>query len=346
MSVRIGVRASACLAIVFLAAAAPPRVASAQAPAGVRGRVVDSRSAGPVRGMLVEVVGSRSATVTDGEGRYSLTNLPAGPLTLRFQWLGYRDRDVALELGEGEARVLDIALEAEPIPLGEVRVTTASRQPERVVESPAAVTTVSLLLFLVPIRFVKAELNLLFSAYAAFLALAVAWRVGGQSAGRHLGLLLAYIAACMALSVVPSGTLELWRQIAFGVCWMGAIVEGFKFWTAFPRPVRPSDVQGLLARARRKGWLPLADRVTARTTAVLVGTLWGKPPSRWPWDPSARSWNGSSRGWGPPWRRTWTRRLPSKAGGAGAHARPPVPGCFLSSRDRATARSPGAPPRR
>jgi hypothetical protein len=125
-------------------------------------------------------------------------------------------------------------------------------------------------------RFVVAELNLIFSAYAAFLAMAVAWRVGGRSEGRHLALMLAYVAACMSLSVVPSGTSELWRRLAFGVCWMGAIVEGFKFWATFPRRMKPADVQGLLARARRKGWLPLADRFTARTTAVLVGTVWGR----------------------------------------------------------------------
>lgn len=125
-------------------------------------------------------------------------------------------------------------------------------------------------------RFVLAELNLIFSAYAAFLALAVAWRVGGQSEGRHLAMMLAYIAACMALSVVPSGDSELWRRAAFGICWMGAIVEGFKFWTTFPRPVRPVDVEALLARNRRKGWLPLADRFTARTTALLVRTQWAK----------------------------------------------------------------------
>ena len=135
-------------------------------------------------------------------------------------------------------------------------------------------------LYLIPAelegRFVKAELNLIFSAYAAFLAMAVAWRVGGRSEGRHLALMLGYIAVCMALSVVPSGSTELWRRLAFGVCWIGAIVEGFKFWATFPRHMRPSDVQGLLSRARRKGWLPLADRFTARTTAVLVGTVWGK----------------------------------------------------------------------
>jgi outer membrane receptor protein involved in Fe transport len=141
VSVRISLRSFARLALVLLAVGTPHAVLG-QATSAVRGRVTDSRNALPVRGMLVEVVESGKATVTDGEGRYSLTGLPAGRMTLRFQWLGYRDQDVSLDLENGELRVVDMALEAQPIRLGEIRVTTASRRPERVVESPAAVTTV------------------------------------------------------------------------------------------------------------------------------------------------------------------------------------------------------------
>lgn len=125
-------------------------------------------------------------------------------------------------------------------------------------------------------RFVKAELNLVFAAYAAMLGLVVTWRVGDRREGRHLSLLLVYVATCMALSVVPSGHTETWRRVAFAACWMGAIVEGFKFWTTFPRAVTREGVEGLLGRAHARGWLPLADRFTARTAAALVGTLWGK----------------------------------------------------------------------
>ncbi|MDP2959613.1 MAG: hypothetical protein Q8N53_24625 [Longimicrobiales bacterium] len=125
-------------------------------------------------------------------------------------------------------------------------------------------------------RFVKAELNLVFAAYAAMLGLVVTWRVGQRRDGRHLSLLLVYVATCMSLSVVPSGDAEMWRRVAFAVCWMGAIVEGFKFWTSFPLSVTREGVEGLLGRAHARGWLPSADRFTARTTAALVGTLWGK----------------------------------------------------------------------
>lgn len=125
-------------------------------------------------------------------------------------------------------------------------------------------------------RFVLGPLNLVFSGYALLLAVVVTWRTGSRREGRHLALMLGYVAACMALSVVPRGTAEPWRQAAFAVLWMGAIVEGLKFFTTFPRPMTPEGVAALLARGGRGGILAALDRAVTRTAAVLVGTLWGK----------------------------------------------------------------------
>lgn len=126
-----------------MAAALPGAPLHAQAPASIRGVVTDARTARAVRGIVVEAAGTRSITVTDEAGRYLLAGVPAGTHTVRFRWLGYEDRDEVVAVSLGEVRSLDVALEPVPLPLGEVVVTTASRQPERVVESPAAVATVS-----------------------------------------------------------------------------------------------------------------------------------------------------------------------------------------------------------
>lgn len=125
-------------------------------------------------------------------------------------------------------------------------------------------------------RFVLGPLNLIFSGYALLLAVVVTWRTGSRREGRHLALMLGYVAACMALSVVPRGAAEGWRQAAFGLLWMGAIVEGLKFFTAFPRPVTPEGVSALLARSNRRGLLAALDRFVARLVRILVATLWGK----------------------------------------------------------------------
>lgn len=125
-------------------------------------------------------------------------------------------------------------------------------------------------------RFVLGPLNLIFSGYALLLSVVVTWRTGLRREGRHLALMLGYVAACMALSVVPRGTAEPWRQVAFGVLWMGAIVEGLKFFTTFPRPVTPEGIADLLARGRRPGFLATLDRTVMRVARILVTTLWGK----------------------------------------------------------------------
>jgi hypothetical protein len=125
-------------------------------------------------------------------------------------------------------------------------------------------------------RFVVGPLNLIFGAYSLLIAVVVTWKTGRRREGRHLALLLGYVAACMALSVVPSGRTEAWRQAVFAVCWLGAIVEGFKFFTTFPQVVTVDGIRGLLARARGRGWLSVADRATARATGALVGTLAAK----------------------------------------------------------------------
>ncbi len=141
MTLQFGPHLRSLVVLSFLGLAAPGL--AAQAPATVRGTVTDSRNGAAIRSIHIQVVGTRSTALTDGDGRYALTGLPAGSHTVRFQWFGYRDRDVTVEVAAGEVRALDVALEAEALPLGEIVVTTASRQPERVVESPAAVSTVS-----------------------------------------------------------------------------------------------------------------------------------------------------------------------------------------------------------
>lgn len=125
-------------------------------------------------------------------------------------------------------------------------------------------------------RFALGPLNLLFAAYALLISLVVTWRTGHKREGRHMALLLGYLAACMALSIVPAGVTETWRQALFGLCWLGAIVEGLKFFTAFPRPLTLAGIEGFLGRRRKAGLLHAADRGAARAAGALVGTLWAK----------------------------------------------------------------------
>jgi iron complex outermembrane receptor protein len=73
---------------------------------------------------------------------YRLTSVPAGRQTLVARWIGFRATELVVDVVAGSVVTLDFTLEAVPVPLSDIIVTTASRAPERVVEAPAAINVV------------------------------------------------------------------------------------------------------------------------------------------------------------------------------------------------------------
>lgn len=129
------------LAVTLLLLIALPWSAHAQT-GSVRGTVVDGESDRPVGNVVVDALGSGQVTVTDEGGRFLLPELPAGVWTLDVSWFGYRDRRMEVTVVAGATEVVELVLQPDPLLLGELEVTAVSRQPERVVESPAAVQVV------------------------------------------------------------------------------------------------------------------------------------------------------------------------------------------------------------
>jgi outer membrane receptor for ferrienterochelin and colicins len=139
---RKSVLARSCIpALCAAAMLASAAHAQAQQAGTVTGRVTAAARGTALEGITIVARGTRG-TVTDGEGRYVLTGVPAGQDTIEFRWLGYRPRREALTIVAGQTRNLDIVLEPAPVRLGEVLVTAASRQPERIVDAPAAISVV------------------------------------------------------------------------------------------------------------------------------------------------------------------------------------------------------------
>ncbi len=99
--------------------------AAAQAATGrVVGRVVDAQNSQPLVGAHVHVGDSRSVTVTDGDGRYMLLNVPAGTHSLVVQHLGYERKTIAgVAVGAGESVTVDVVLAPEAIRFEEITVT-------------------------------------------------------------------------------------------------------------------------------------------------------------------------------------------------------------------------------
>src|SRR5881409_326454 len=112
----------------------------AQQPTGtIRGRVTDAATQQPLPTATV-TVGSR-VVLTQADGRFVLTGVPAGADTVRAKMLGYAPARQGVAVVAGDAVVVDLALTAQAIGLSEVVVTGYGQQ--RVGDITGAVTAVT-----------------------------------------------------------------------------------------------------------------------------------------------------------------------------------------------------------
>jgi outer membrane receptor protein involved in Fe transport len=114
------------LIIVSLALASIPPAAplSAQGSNGiVRGQVTRAAPEAPVAGAQVFVVGTRVGGVTDAQGRYNFTGVPAGTHTVRVRALGFHPADKTVDVTAGQTATVDFTVTSAPVSLDEVVVT-------------------------------------------------------------------------------------------------------------------------------------------------------------------------------------------------------------------------------
>jgi hypothetical protein len=106
-------RLSGTLAASAVAACLTTAAALAQQGAigtgGIKGFVHDSAGLGIV-GVEILLAGSMTRFETDENGRFVLSKVPAGPLSLRFRRLGYRPDTVDLMVMAGQTLPLDVAI--------------------------------------------------------------------------------------------------------------------------------------------------------------------------------------------------------------------------------------------
>lgn len=96
-----------------------------QVPGELRGRVIDARTALPLAGARVEIVGRSEVAHSDADGSFTLRGLEPRSYTVRIRALGYRWRDVDVVIENGRAAVVDIALDPVPEALAAVIVSAA-----------------------------------------------------------------------------------------------------------------------------------------------------------------------------------------------------------------------------
>jgi TonB-linked SusC/RagA family outer membrane protein len=105
-------------ALAALLAFATP--AAAQQPGIVRGTVTDSAGRTPIQGVQIVITGSPRGSITNAAGQYVIRDVPAGPLTVTAQRIGFARAQRQLVVAPGETVVADFAISPVAAILSEV----------------------------------------------------------------------------------------------------------------------------------------------------------------------------------------------------------------------------------
>lgn len=103
----------------------------------VTGRVTDAE--GPLAGALVMIGQTTIATTTDGEGYFTLTEVPEGNQKIIVRFTGYKISETALQVIPGKTKTLDITMEADVLGLDGI-VVSANRYESNRKEAPVIVS--------------------------------------------------------------------------------------------------------------------------------------------------------------------------------------------------------------
>lgn len=105
----------------------------------ISGTVTDGNNM-PLPGANISIVGETSGTVTDGDGKFILTVSKKFPFSLSISIVGFISQKVAVN---SASQKVHVQLQEEETKLNEI-VVSASRTPERVVESPVTIERMGL----------------------------------------------------------------------------------------------------------------------------------------------------------------------------------------------------------
>ncbi len=109
-----------------------PLLAFAQSSGTITGRVTESGSGQPVADANVVIVGTTRGARTDAEGRYRISDVPAGPAQVRALRIGYASTAQPVNVTAGSTNSVDFALSSAAISLDRVLVTAQGGEQRRV----------------------------------------------------------------------------------------------------------------------------------------------------------------------------------------------------------------------
>lgn len=96
----------------------------------ITGVVVDEISGQPIDGVVVRLNDGDRTAITDTDGRFQLTGVSTGPMSLGFEQLGYTELTVT-QLAEPDAPLIRIELEPQPVVLEGLRAVTSRLEARR-----------------------------------------------------------------------------------------------------------------------------------------------------------------------------------------------------------------------
>jgi len=146
----------------------------------ITGRVVDSATRQPLASVQVVLSDAGIGALTDTNGRYTLSNVPAGPVTIRVQMIGYSPSQRQVTVTDGAVVTADFDLSVQALALDEVIVTgTAGGQQRRAIGNVVERVDASRIVEVAPVVTVQ---QLLGSRMAGVIIQAPVAQVGaGQS---------------------------------------------------------------------------------------------------------------------------------------------------------------------
>ncbi len=117
------------VSLAFLVVPLAPLSAQAPAVGRIVGRVVDAAQGAPIAGAQVELDGSSQRVISALDGRYNLTNVPAGSAVIRVRMIGYTAKVVSgVAVRADAATEQDVALGASVVQLEEITVTSEAER--------------------------------------------------------------------------------------------------------------------------------------------------------------------------------------------------------------------------
>jgi len=105
--------------------------AAAQQVGSLVGEVRAEDTGRPIPGAQITVAGTTIGTLTRADGTYIVLNVPAGPATVRVEFIGYGAQERTVDVRPGEPTRVDFTLGMEAIGLDEIVVTGTAGQARR-----------------------------------------------------------------------------------------------------------------------------------------------------------------------------------------------------------------------